>query len=135
VSLLIFEPEKIPVSVKLDSCYRGYLSFSAPEFKPWHRAPRLPVPRGTPTNPGPLAGLAPLPFRSEEPKGKFSSLQSFEKSQNGEGISPEPRAENKNPRLRRNHFIRGGARPPPGYLSREGRRKAGFRRGLRDMGR
>jgi hypothetical protein len=76
----------------------------------------LPVPRGTPpTNPGSLAGLALLPFRSEEPKGKFSSLQSFEKSQNGEGISPEPAKKTKS-RGSAEIITRGGARRPPGYL-------------------
>lgn len=127
-SLLIFEPEGIIVSVKLDSCYRSFSSFSCPGSSSPGVAPRDCRFREEPRRqtPGRLAGLAPLPFRSEEPKGKFSSLQSFEKSQNGEGISPEPREENKNPRLRRKHFTRGGARPPPGYLSHEGRRKAAF---------
>jgi hypothetical protein len=77
-SLLIFEPEGIIVSVKLDSCYRSFSSFSAPGAQAlasrdcrFREEPRR-------QTPGRLAGLSPLPFRSEEPKGKFSSLQSFE---------------------------------------------------------
>jgi hypothetical protein len=83
-----------------------------------------------------------LPFRSEEPKGKFSSLQSLEKSQNGEGISPEPREEN-NPYGTGSSKTRGSAEiisPAAGAATTGvsfawGRRKAAIRRGLRDMGR
>jgi hypothetical protein len=95
VSLLIFEPEEIIVSVKLDSCYRSFSSFSAPGVQALKSRPEIASSTRNPANKPPAPGRSravALPQRRTQ--GKFSSLQSFEKSQNGEGISPEPREEN-----------------------------------------
>jgi hypothetical protein len=89
--LLIFEPEENTVSVKLDSRYGSFSSFCAAGFKPWRRATRLPVPRGTPpTNPGPLAGLAPLPSAAKNPKGNFPPCKPLKNHKMEKESHPSP---------------------------------------------
>ena len=91
VSLLIFEPEGIIVSVKLDSCYRSFSTFSAPEFKPWHRAPRLPVPRGTRRQtPAPWPVYRRCPSAAKNPKGNFPPCKALKNHKMEKESHPSP---------------------------------------------
>jgi hypothetical protein len=105
VSLLFFEPEGITVSVKLDSCYRSFSSFSAPGGQALASRPEIAGsarnPADKPRPPWPVSRRC--PSAAKNPKGNFPPCKALKNHKMEKESHPSPAkkthgTELKNPR-------------------------------------